>query len=120
MGIWTLATDTDNQCKKGDWENDRTDGMMSVTARSIEYWESSCEIIKATKSGNSTVSVDLACGGEGMTWSSKEILYVQKVHLRKQLVSVSLSVSDERDEAGKRSKLSGKHKISVSIYLECN
>ena len=118
-GIWSIATETDNQCWRSDWQNSRKDGMISVAARSIDYWETSCKISNVNESSDSTVEVGLACSGEGTTWRSDEIWHVQKVGLRKQLISVSLRRSDERDESGKPFKNKEKHEISVSVFLEC-
>jgi len=119
IGIWSIATDADNQCRRSDWENSRNDGMISVAAHSIDYWETSCKISNINESYDSTVEVGLACSGEGATWWSDEVWHVQKVGLRRQLISVSFRRSDERDESGKQFKNKEKQKISVSIYLQC-
>lgn len=118
-GIWSIATATDSQCRRSDWQNSRKDGMISVAARSIDYWETSCKISNVKESYDSTVEVGLACSGEGTTWRSDEIWHVQKVGLRKQLISVSLRRFDERDETGNQFKNKEKHEISVSVFLEC-
>jgi hypothetical protein len=117
-GVWIIASGGDNQCRKSDWDDARTDGMMSVSAALINYWESSCEIVEAKKLAESTVSLSLACRGEGTTWRSKEVWYVQRIG-RKQLVTVSLGTSDLRDDLGKRVGNPDEHKTRVSINLEC-
>ena len=118
-GIWTPATDAENQCKKGDWESNRNDGMISVANNSIEYWESSCRIQSAKRQDESTYVLDLTCGGEGQGWRSKEVWHFEKVGSREQLVVISLDRFDERDDAGKRLRNPTKHQIHVGVYLGC-
>jgi hypothetical protein len=110
IGIWAIATATENQCKKSDWDNSRSDGMISIAGRSIDYWETRCTIASIKELYNSTVGVSLVCGGEGTTWRSDEVWHVQKVGVRKQLISISLRRSDVQKE---------KQRIGVSIYLQC-
>lgn len=71
------------------------------------------------KQGEATISLALACGGEGMRCRSKEVWYVQKIHSREQLATVSLGTSDLREQSGKRVKNPAKDRISVNINLEC-
>lgn len=118
-GVWTLAGETNAECKKSDWDSDRSDGMMSVAPNAVEYWESSCNVQDVKKSDESTYEVGLACGGEGTSWRSKEVWYVEKIASRRQLVTVSLDRFDERDDAGKRIRTFGRHKIFVSVHVEC-
>jgi hypothetical protein len=118
-GIWTLATATESLCKKGDWESNRNDGMISVAASSIEYWESTCSIHGVKRLDESTYELQSACGGEGQSWRNKEVWHFEKSGSREQLVVISLDRFDERDDAGKRLKNPTKHQISVSIYLGC-
>lgn len=119
-GVWTIAVGAYGECRKHDWDGDRrTDAMMSVNAASIKHWESSCDIVSVKKPRKSTVSLVLACGGEGMRWRSKEVWYVQKIQSHKQLVTVSLGISDLREHSGKRVKNPTENKISVNINLEC-
>jgi hypothetical protein len=117
--VWTLATDAENSCTRGDWETNRNDGMISVAANSIEYWESSCSIQSAKRLDGSTYELALTCGGEGESWRSKEVWHFKKVGSREQLVAVSLDRFDERDDAGKRLRNPAKHQIYVSVYVGC-
>ncbi len=120
IGIWTLATETENQCKKSDWENNKNDGMASVAANSIEYWESSCKVLSVKKLDDSTYELGLTCRGEGQSWRSKEVWHMARIASRNQLVAVSLDTFDERDEtSGKKLKSISQHKIKMYIYLEC-
>lgn len=119
VGVWSVATATDNQCKKSDWEHSRNDRLLSVAASTIVYWETTCKISSVKKLDGSTIEAHLTCRGEGMMWRSHEVWHVQKIGLRKQFVSVALGRSAERDGSGKRVTNQEGHKISVSIYLQC-
>jgi hypothetical protein len=118
-GVWTVAQETDAQCKKSDWDKHESDAMISVGAREVEYWESNCKVQSVRKSGETTFEVGLSCGGEGMRWQSREVWHVEKIASRRQLIAVVLDRSDERDEAGKRARSSGQRKIDVNVYVEC-
>jgi hypothetical protein len=87
-GVWILANDENNQCRRTDWKGvaaSANDRLVSITPRQIEMWEDGCTVIavKPVRSqfhGGMTVSVNLACGGEGMTWRSYEVWHVQTIN----------------------------------------
>jgi len=118
-GVWMAAPETNNECKRSDWDKHESDGIISVGPNAVEYWEASCKAQSVKKSDESTYEVGLACNGEGMSWRSREVWRVQTIALRRQLIAVTLDRSDERDEAGKRVKGSSTHKVYVSVHVEC-
>ena len=47
VGVWLAAGATDNQCKKSDWKGiaaSGSDRLINVTLRSLEEWESGCNV----------------------------------------------------------------------------
>jgi len=119
-GVWTAAMEGENQCRRSDWNGDRTDRLISVSPSQIEYWETSCKVDGVRSLDDGAAEVDLSCRGEGETWRSKEIFHMQKIGSRRQLVSVSLRRFDERDHARKPIRNRAPQKMYVIIYLECS
>ena len=118
-GVWLIAAAVNEECRKSDWDKHESDGLISVGPKTVEYWETACDVQSAKKSDETTYEVGLTCHGEGMTWQSREAWQVQKIGSRRQLVAVNFARSDERDEAGKRVKGSSSRKISINVYMEC-
>ena len=118
-GVWTAAMEAENQCRRSDWNGDRTDRLISVSPSQIQYWETSCKVDVVRKLDDGAAEVDLFCSGEGETWRSKELFHVQKIGSSRQLVSVSLKRFDERDQARRPIKNRAPQKMYVIIYLEC-
>jgi hypothetical protein len=120
IGVWVRGDADNNKCKAEDWKKHENDGLINVSSSSVEYWESGCKIISVKRSTSnqydSTVNVQLACGGEGLTWRSREIWAVQTIDNRKMFVATTVSTSDERDDSGRRTNTTGP---SVAIYLQC-
>jgi hypothetical protein len=96
--------------------------LINVSSSSVEYWESACKIVSVKRSTSnqydSTVNVELACGGEGFTWRSREIWALHTIDNRKMFVATTVSRSQVRDDLGRKTNemQSGP---SVSIYLQC-
>jgi ABC transporter substrate binding protein len=94
-GVWIGANFgdnlDDNLCRKTDWSEHRTDRLINITAGSIEMWESGCDILtvetgRSSLPGRRTIQIESACGGEGMTWRSRDVLEVQRVQGRRALM----------------------------------
>lgn len=118
-GVWTLLEGSSGECKKSDWEVNRTDAMLSVARGAVEYWESSCKLSNLRKSDGLNYELVLACGGEGQSWRSREVWRFVNAGTRKLLVSVLLSRFDERDDSGKALRNPEKPRVTVGVYAEC-
>jgi hypothetical protein len=122
LGVWILGEADNNQCKASDWKAQENDRLINVSSSSVEYWEDECKILSVKRSTpgqyDTTVNVELACGGEGLTWRSKEIWALQTIDHRKMFVATTVSTSNARDDLGRKTNemQSGP---SVSIYLQC-
>jgi len=123
LGVWVLTENNQNNslnCKKTDWALRENDGLINVSRRKVEHWESGCDVssFRILKSQKESAEVVLACGGEGMTWRTKEIWSLQTIEARKALIVVQLQRSEQRDEA-KRPSTKMQNEIFSSLYLEC-
>ncbi len=61
-GVWDVSQ---KACKKR-W----SDARLTITASSIEYWESSGVILQIYSNSSDTLQVKLSMDGEGETWIS--------------------------------------------------
>lgn len=117
------AGDSDNVCRAADWDKHENDGLMRITARSLEELEGRCDItsVKGVQnSDNRTIDVNAACAGEGMTARSRQIWHTQTVLGRKMLVLVRVSTTDSRDDSGKRVASDDKsEEWAVMTYVRC-
>lgn len=85
LGEWVVAEDV-QACRLGDFDKRESDSLIKVGRRQIEYWESVCTVRSVSTKGNTT-SVRMTCSGEGETWTSNEVLSVQKIGGRDYLVA---------------------------------
>lgn len=106
LGVW--AATSEKLCRKSEWKEHQRDDLLSVDARSANYYETTCDFASVKLLDDSTAEVAMSCAGEGETWKTREIWNVQKVGQQRLLTMVSLSRSDVKN-----------HKASVSIYIEC-
>ena len=125
QGVWLFANEENTKCNNQDFEKRENDGLIRISSSSVEEWESGGDVLSIHKvpigsEGTRTVVLNLARGGEGMTWKTKEIWHVEKFDGRKVLVMTTLKSFDLRDDNGKamRGTLET-HLPSVQIYLEC-
>lgn len=123
LGVWVSTQSNQNNslnCKRTDWALRENDGLINITRRKVEYWESGCDVssFRILKSQKELAEVVLACGGEGMTWRTREIWSLQPIEARKALIVVQLQGSEQRDEA-KRPATRMQDKIFLSVYFEC-
>jgi hypothetical protein len=62
----------------------------------------------------------LACGGEGMTWRSKQIWHLETIEQRKILIMAEKSKARLRDDSGRKIQSGSEFDDStIGIYLEC-
>jgi hypothetical protein len=106
LGVW--AATSEKLCRKTEWKEHQRDDLLSVDARSANYYETTCDFASIKLLDDSTAEVAMSCAGEGETWKTREIWNVQKVGQQRLLTMVSLIRSDVKN-----------HKASVSIYIEC-
>ena len=127
-GVWIGANfgenSDDNLCTKRDWSDRRTDRMINITASSIEMWESGCDILfvetgRSSLPGRRTIQIESACGGEGMTWRSRDTLDVQRLQGRRALMLTHLRTSNLRNDLGKRLPADESAHPAISLYWEC-
>ena len=123
LGVWVSTQNNQNNslnCKRPDWALRENDGLINITRRKVEHWESGCDVssFRILKSQKESAEVVLACGGEGMTWRTREIWSLQPIEARKALIVVQLQSSEQRDE-GKRPTTRMQNEIVSSLYLEC-
>ena len=122
-GIWIIADETENECRKQNWTTRQNDRLINVTAKAIEEWESGCTIksVKTSRDllpGARTAEVNLSCGGEGLTWSGREIWHVRNVNNCK-IFAATGRTSDARDEGSGKKVRDMPGGLTGSIYLEC-
>jgi len=128
-GLWVAAeVPNKDKCRKDEpaGEDDRpVEVMMSVEGRTISYYEHRCTVQSArmlhalSPDDKSRINMDvrLACRGEGMLWSAREIWHVETIDDRKVVVVTALSQSNYRNETGRREKAPSR--ITTSIYYPC-
>ena len=131
QGVWLAAPTTADQssaCKRSDWgrrdqARGKIDGLINVTQRTIEHWESRCSVtafrmIKPASGSQAIAEVALACGGEGERWNTRELWSVQSLGSRKVFIQVQLQRAETTDDKkGKAARLVADPE--VSIYLQC-
>jgi hypothetical protein len=128
-GMW-LATDaTNNRCRVEDVKAERNDApvdrVMSVGPGEVAFYETRCKIVSvkplrhANPNDKNQVNADvtLACKGEGMLWSTREIWHVQTIDGNKVAVVTGLSQTNYRDERGRKQNTPSV--ITTSIYYAC-
>ena len=128
-GLWVAAEiPNKDKCRKEEpkGEDDRpVDSMMSVEGRTITYYEHQCTVQSAkllhapNPDDTSRINMDvgLACKGEGMLWSAREIWHFETIDGNKVVVVTALSQTNYRDERGRKEKVTGR--ITTSIYYPC-
>ena len=129
QGLWVAAeVPNKDKCRKEEpkGEDDRpVDVMMSVDGGAITYYETYCTVQSAKllhalgpdDTSRINMDVTLACKGEGMLWSAREIWHFETIDGRKVVVVTALSQTNFRDEKGRKAKLAGR--ITTSIYYPC-
>jgi hypothetical protein len=122
-GVWLFADASNNICKPSDWHEHNNDGLILITARKFQEWESECDVLDANIANAAdrtyTAKVNLSCGGEGMTWRSTEIWHAQSVGARKVLIRTTLQ-TDYLDDSDKPMEPPTTRPFSVSVYLACS
>jgi hypothetical protein len=129
-GLWVAAdVPARDKCQKEEpkgREDDRpVDSMMSIGPEGVTYYELYCKIVSSkilpghNPKGDerNNLEVNLACKGEGMLWSAREIWHVSVIDSRRVLVVTALSQTNHREEKGKAQKLPSL--ITTSIYYAC-
>jgi cephalosporin hydroxylase len=99
------------------------DGLINVEYRSISHWESSCDVKSFRKLNsqlmpNGIAEVTLACGGEGMTWSTREVWSITELGSRKVLAQVQFQSSEAQDETKPRSNRL-RTEYAVRLFVRC-
>jgi len=128
-GLW-VAAEVPNKdlCRKEEpkgEDNRPVDSMMSVAPGTITYYEQQCQIVSAKRlqapnpneEGRINVDVSLACKGEGMLWSAREIWHVETIDGKKVIAVTALSQTNFRDERGRKQNTPSV--ITTSIYYAC-
>ncbi len=128
-GLWVAAeVPNKDKCRREEpqGEDDRpVDVMMSVEGRTISYYEHRCTVQSAkmlhalSPDDKSRINMDvrLACAGEGMLWSAREIWHAETIDDRTVIVVTALGQSNYRNETGRREKAPSR--ITTSIYYPC-
>ncbi len=128
-GLWVTAEiPNKDKCRKEEpkGEDDRpVDSMMSVEGSTISYYEHQCTVQSAKmlhapvpdETSRINVDVGLACKGEGMLWSAREIWHFETIDDRKVLAVTQLSQTNYRNERGRKEKVTSR--ITSSIYYPC-
>jgi hypothetical protein len=130
QGVWLSAPTTADQssaCKRSDWgrrdqAHGKIDGLINVTQRTIEHWESRCNVtafrmVKPASGSDPIAEVALACGGEGERWNTRELWSVQSLASRKVLIQVQLQRAETTGGKQKAARLVAD--LAVSMYLQC-
>lgn len=129
QGLWVAAeVPNKDKCRKEEpkGEDDRpVDAMMGVDGGAITYYETYCTVQSAkllhalSPDDTSRINMDvtLACKGEGMLWSAREIWHFETIDGRKVVVVTALSQSNYRNEKGRSEKAPSR--ITTSIYYPC-
>jgi len=129
QGLWVAAeVPNKDKCRKEEpkGEEDRpVDAMMSVTGGAITYYETYCTVKSAkllhaqNPDDTSRINIDatLACKGEGMLWSAREIWHFETIDGKKVLAVTALSQTNYRNEKGRPEKATSR--IWTSIYYPC-
>ena len=128
-GLWVAAeVPNKDKCRKEEpqGEDDRpVDSMMSVAGGTITYYEMYCEVQSAKRqqapnqgeTGRINLDVSLACKGEGMLWSAREIWHFETIDGKKVLAVTELGQTNYRDARGRKQK--SPNLIRTSIYFAC-
>jgi hypothetical protein len=129
-GLWVAAdAPARDKCAKDApkvGEDDRpVDVMMSIGPEGVTYYEQHCKIVSSkilpgyNPKGDerNNLEVGLACKGEGMLWSAREIWHAQTIDGKKVLVVTALSQTNFRDERGRKQNTPSM--VTTSIYNAC-
>jgi hypothetical protein len=124
LGTWRIANPSDNQCRKDDVKG-AAEGHMIVTPGAVEHHEFACRIVgvrrlnppDASEQDRINVDVNIACKGEGMLWSAREIWHSETIDGRRIAAVTSFGQTNHRDERGRKQK--GPSLITTSIYYPC-
>lgn len=119
-GVWRIAANTQQpQCRRQDWDNERSDNMIQVTGREVRYYESACSPATMRHVESNSFEATMSCSGEGMAWTATDHYSVQKMGGRKLLVIVNIRRTASRDETGKVYPDDNLDKVVTSIAEEC-
>jgi hypothetical protein len=123
VGVWIGADTENNQCKTEDWERHQNDTMINIQDRVIEHWESGCKVVSYKRSKYpaqefQNIEVSLECGGEGMTWRSREVWQTRKIDQRRALITAEIETTDLRDDFGKEMPADDDVPF-VNVYFHC-
>jgi hypothetical protein len=99
--------------------------MMSVDSGGITFYEHHCVAQSAKMlhapgpddTSRINMDVTLACKGEGMLWSAREIWHFETIDGKKIVVVTALNQSNYRNEKGRPEKVTAR--IWTSIYYPC-
>jgi hypothetical protein len=124
LGTWRIANPSDNQCRKDDVK-DAAEGHMIVTPGAVEHYEFACRIVAvrrlnppdAGEQDRINIDVNLACRGEGMLWSAREIWHTETIDGKRITAVTTLDQTSHRDERGRKRKTPSL--ITTSIYYPC-
>lgn len=131
QGMWVAAEvpkPNKDKCRKEEpkGEDDRPlDAMMGVDGGAVTYYEQYCTVQSAKvlhpPNPNDTARINLdltlACKGEGMQWSAREIWHYETIDGTRTLAVTALSQTNYRNVEGGREKLPSR--IWTSIYQAC-
>lgn len=128
-GMWVAAEAPNKDlCQRAEppgEDNRPVESMMSIGPEGVTYYEQHCKIVsvKVLPGPNpqgderNNLEVGLACKGEGMLWSAREIWHAQTIDGKKVLVVTALSQTNFRDERGRRQNTPSM--VTTSIYNAC-
>lgn len=105
LGVWKLKVKGEQDaCKSTDYrnfDNAYMGSVFQVNKKNVQYWHSGCNFIYVRKTPQeNVVSVDMSCGGEGISWSSKGTWAVHDGFLSMSVVNSTSSDQDGKLEKG--------------------
>jgi hypothetical protein len=129
QGVWVSAgIPNKDKCTRQAPEgtDDRPlDVMMTVEGGAITKYEQYCTVQSARlqhapnpdEAGRITMDVTLACQGEGMLWTARDIWHFETIDGARVVTVTALGQTNYRNEKGRREKAHSR--VIVSIYTPC-
>jgi hypothetical protein len=129
QGVWVAAgIPAKDKCTRQAPEgtDDRPiDSMMTVEGGAITKYEQYCTVQSAKlqhapnpdEEGRITADVALACQGEGMLWTARDIWHFETIDGARVVTVTALSQTNYRSEKGRKEKVPSR--VIVSIYAPC-
>ena len=92
-------------CTKKEVEERANDGIMIVESNRMSFWESSCEVVSIRSVDTYSLSLGMACSGEGEAWTAQVDISVAKIRSRDMMLVAFRNLNNRS--------------VSVSAYERC-